>query len=467
MEARAIDRDPAADAVTCAVDAGERASPVADRLARFVHRTTLDDVPPAAVDRARHILVDTVGIMLGAANAPQLAALRASLADPVAGSATAFGAQRKTSAPVAALVNGSLTTVLQFDEGHRESMGHPAIHIVPAVLAVCEEQERSGKDCLEALIVGYEAAVRVGRSVFPLRSQLHPHGSWPTIGAALAVGKLLRLDERGLAGVIDCAAMMNLFSWRRATVGGATIHHLLPGLSAQNAIIAACAAQSGLSGPPSSLDEFLLPLASEHASPALLVADLGTRWEILENYFKPFPACAHAHSAIAAMRTLLERHRVAGPDIARIRVTTYPIASTLRDPAPCNQLAGMFSIPYNLGLLVAHGCLDPGAQIRQAPLSSEALRIAQRVEVHADAGLTPPYPRGRPCRVEVHLNNGSVLEEFVATPPPFATSDALLPALRDKFLDLASRTLSRNQAAALLDKLLGVEQLPSLRLLFD
>jgi 2-methylcitrate dehydratase PrpD len=466
MEAGTVGRQRFAAGVTSAAHADARSGCVAERLAAFVHETTLDKVPAAVVERAKYILLDTIGIMLAAADAPEMAAFRASLADSVAGNATVFGEVHKTSALVAAIVNGSLTTVLQFDEGHRESMGHPAIHIVPAVLAVAEELQCTGEECLGALIVGYEAAVRIGRSVFPLRPQLHPHGNWPTIGAALAVGKLLRLKTAELARLIDCAAMMSLFSWRRATVGGATIHHVLPGLAAHNAIVAAYAARAGLSAPQSSLDEFLLPLASEGPSPALLDADLGARWEILENYFKPYPACAHAHSAIAATRNLLDRHRIDASEIEQIRVATYPLAATLNDQAPRNQLAGMFSIPYVIGLLIARGGFDLEALMRQAPLSGEALEIAKRVQVRADAALTPPYPLGRPSRVQVCLNDGTVLDEFVAAPPSLAAPDALYPALCDKFVDLARRTTFRDRAAALLDNLLRIERLPSVRLLF-
>jgi 2-methylcitrate dehydratase PrpD len=443
-----------------------RLSSVAEHLASFVHGTTLDGVPSAVVERAKYVLLDTIGIMLAAAGAPEMCAFRESVADTRAGYSTAFGANSKTSATAAALANGSLTTVLQFDEGHRESMGHPAIHIVPAVLAVGEELNRSGNECLTALIVGYEVAVRIGRSAFPLRSQLHPHGNWATVGAAVAVGKLLDFSRDQLTCLIDCAAMMSLFSWRRATVGGATIHHLLPGLAAHNAIVAAYAVRSGLSGPASSLDEFLLPLVSERPSPALLDADLGTRWEILENYFKPFPACAHAHSAIAAMRNLLTRHRIDAGDIVRISVATYPIAATLQDQAPRNQLAGMFSIPYNLGLLVTEGKLDSAALLPQMPLRQAALDIAKRVHVRADASLAPVYPRGRPCRLDVELNDGTILGEFVPVPPALAAPDFLLATLRDKFLDLATNTISHQQAVRLLHALLDIEHEGSVRLLF-
>lgn len=453
--------------VTTALSIDEHSARVAERLAVFVHETTLSDIPARAVERTKYVLLDTIGIMVAAAEAPQMAAFRASLVDSGVGSATVFGETHKASALVAALVNGSLTTVLQFDEGHRESMGHPAIHIVPAVLAVAEELQCTGRDCLVALIVGYEAAIRIGRSVFPLRAQLHPHGNWPTIGAALAVGKLLRLNATELVSLIDCAAMMSLFGWRRATVAGATIHHLLPGLAAHNAIVAAYAARSGMTGPQSTLDEFLLPLASERPSPALLDADLGARWEILENYFKPYPACAHTHSAIAAMCNLLERHNINTGDIEEIRVATYPLAATLNDSAPRNQLAGMFSIPYILGLLIVQGHFDLEALMRQAPLSSNALRIARRVQVRADPTLTPAYPLGRPSKVEICLGDGTVYGEFVATSPALAGPDALYPALRAKFLDLATRTMLRDRARVLLDNLLDVERLPSMRLLFQ
>jgi len=260
--------------------------------------------------------------------------------------------------------------------------------------------------------------------------------------------------------------MMTLFSWRRATVDGATIHHVLPGLAAQNAIAAAYAVRAGLSGPRSSLEEFLLPLVSECSKATLLDDALGTRWELLENYFKPYPACAHAHSAIAAMSRLLERRRVEPRDIAEIRVATYPLAATLDACAPKNQLGGMFSIPYNLALVVVRGGHDIGALADQQSLLPEALEVAARVRVSADATLTPPYPLARPARVEVRLCDGSTFDEFVATPPALAEAHSLSSALRAKFMRLATRELPVARAESLLDDLLNIEHAPSTRRIF-
>jgi 2-methylcitrate dehydratase PrpD len=274
---------------------------------------------------------------------------------------------------------------------------------------------------------------------------------------------LLHLNGSQLAELVDCSAMMTLFGWRRATVDGATIHHVLPGLAAQNAITAAYAVRAGLSGPRSSLDEFLLPLVSEGSTPALLDDALGRRWEVLENYFKPYPACAHAHSAIAAMSSLLERRRIEPRDIAEIRVTTYPLAATLDARSPKNQLAGMFSIPYSLGLLIVRGEHDVDTLAEQQPLLPEALEIAARVRVSADASLTPPYPLGRPARVEVRLCDGSTVDKFVAMPPPLAEPHRLSAALHDKFIALATRELPAPRAKALLDDLLNIEHVRSMR----
>jgi 2-methylcitrate dehydratase PrpD len=443
-----------------------RATGAADRFAAFVGETKPADIPQPVFERAKYILLDTVGIMIGAARAPEIARFRSSLVGAARGPSTVFGAPYKTQAATAALVNGSLTTVLQFDEGHRQSMGHPAIHIVPAVLAAGEELDSSGSEVLSALVLGYEVAVRLGRSVFPMRRELHPHGNWATIGAALAVGRLLRLNASRLAELVNCSAMMTQFSWRRATVDGATIHHVLPGLAAQGAITAAYAVRAGLSGPPSSLEQFLLPLVSDGSTASLLDDALGTRWEVLENYFKPYPACAHAHSAIAAMRRLLERRPIEPRDIAEIRVATYPLAATLDACAPKNQLGGMFSIPYNVALLIVRGGHDVGALADQQPLLPEALEVAARVRVSADATLAPPYPLARPARVEVRLCDGSTLDEFVATPPPLAEADGLSSALRAKFMGLATRELPIARAQSLLDDLLNIEQAPSTRRIF-
>ena len=78
---------------------------------------------------------------------------------------------------------------MELDEGNQFGRGHPAIHVFPAVLAMAEEGLFSGRDLILALVLGYEVGTRIGIAA-KIRMSMHPHGTWGTVGAAVAVGKL-------------------------------------------------------------------------------------------------------------------------------------------------------------------------------------------------------------------------------------------------------------------------------------
>ncbi len=141
------------------------AAPGADylaRLARLAHRVRVDDLAPAAVDAARNVVLDTLGAILAGSRLPENARL-ADLAVERSGmrTATVIGRARKADPMLATLANGTAGVSLEVDEGNRWGGGHPAIHVLPAALAVAEEIGTDGGRLIEALV----AATRSPRAL--------------------------------------------------------------------------------------------------------------------------------------------------------------------------------------------------------------------------------------------------------------------------------------------------------------
>ncbi len=428
-------------------------------LAQFACEQRYEQLPAAVVERAKLVFLDTLGVMIRGASAPGLDRLRASMLYGDSGPATVIGSASKSSAPTAAFLNGCLPTVTQYDEGYRAAMGHPAIHVVPAALALAEAEGASGRDLITALVIGYEVAVRIGLAAFPLHAPLHPHGTWASLGAAVAAGKLLSFTEAQFVELLDAGSNLSVLSWAQATRSGGTVHHLVPGLGAGHAVIAALAVQAGLRGSPGCLREFFLPLCTADPKPPLFVRDLGRPFAILENYFKRYPACAHSHSALQAVEAILAEHRPTIDAIDVIEVRTYGRAGGLANPRPVNPLAGMFSIPYSVALLIVRGTLPVEDSAMERPLDPEALRTASLVRVVPDDSLRPAYPRGRPARVTMRLKDGTQYESFVDLP----AEDVGREALEGKFLRLVSPVAGAQNAEALAAKIAHLENLRCIR----
>src|SRR4051794_1997814 len=121
-----------------------------EMLAAFVTETR--DIPEAALEPAKNLILDTVGVALAAASRPIGAIICGHVAEPPSGAATVLGSGLKAAPEAAALANGTLANALDFDDG-----SHLSTHMLPAALALAEHHRLSGKAVLDAFIVAYEA----------------------------------------------------------------------------------------------------------------------------------------------------------------------------------------------------------------------------------------------------------------------------------------------------------------------
>ena len=125
--------------------------------------------------------------------------------------------------------------------------GHPSIHVTPAALAVGEEQGSSGKRVLESIIVGYEITSRIGGAT-TAKHEIHSHGTWGTIGSAVATARLLGFDAAQTRQTINLAASMSPANTWTPCFEGATVRNLYPGRSNFQGILAAHLSQCGFTG---------------------------------------------------------------------------------------------------------------------------------------------------------------------------------------------------------------------------
>src|SRR5262249_8320075 len=105
---------------------------------------------------------------------------------------------------------------------------------------------------------------------------------------------------------------------------------------------------------------------------------------VLDNYFKPYPACRWVHPALAAAEALLDENAIAAGAIERVEVSTYPIAAQLDDPHPANLLQSRFSIPWAFAVRATAGRIDWETLDRAALADPVVHALAERVVVIAD-----------------------------------------------------------------------------------
>ncbi|HEY7434949.1 MAG TPA: MmgE/PrpD family protein, partial [Methylomirabilota bacterium] len=317
-----------------------------DRLAGFVAETDLKRLPDAAVRAARLVLLDTLGaIAAGSALAENRRLAGSMVARRSRATATLVGHGGKADPLLATFTNGTAGVALEVDEGSRLGGGHPAIHVVPAALATAEDLGLDGRRLLESLIAGYEVCSRLG-SATTARPNVHSHGTWGTIGSAVAVAKLAGLGAPDVRAVINLAASMSPANTWTTALEGVTIRNAYPGRSGLEGILAVELHRAGFTGLADGPSDVYGTILADRFEPARALDGLGGALRIQQTYFKRYACCRYTHPALDALLAMAAREALSADQVERVVVTTIPFGPRMADPAPGSMLAAKFSIPY-------------------------------------------------------------------------------------------------------------------------
>jgi 2-methylcitrate dehydratase PrpD len=177
-----------------------------DTLSHFASSLDYSKLEPQVQDQVGWILADTVAAMAAGSAEPELRAIaKRQAAGTSHHSALLIGLGQKSTPEAAAFINGTSGTFLEMDEGNRFSRGHPAVHVIPAALALSQERTATAESFLAGIVVGYEVGSRLGAASL-LRGAMHPHGTWGTLGAAAACGRVAGLDDSDMRQTINISA---------------------------------------------------------------------------------------------------------------------------------------------------------------------------------------------------------------------------------------------------------------------
>ena len=425
-----------------------------DTFSAFPSQLDIRDVPAPVRDQWAWILVDTLGAIVGGSAEPELRALAGKQAG--GGSATLPGLGRSCDADMAALVNGTAGTFLEMDEGNRFSRGHPAVHVIPAALALCEQRGAPAEVFLSAGLAGYEVGSRIG-AASRLRPSMHPHGTWGTVGAAAACGRVAELGPAAMQETLNIASSLTTATSKQTMLDGGLVRNVYAGLSNRNGLLALQLAESGFSGERDGLASVFGKVVSEHFDTAELLRGLGTEWHVLQNYFKLHSCCRFNHGTLDALDQIAQREALPRPsEVRAIRVQSYQYAAELSGQTPHNTLSAKFSVPFAVATRIVHGNSALASFSWDAVRNPEVQALALRVEVREDPSMSARLPQERPARVEIALTDGRVLVGEVGV----NRGDDALPYSRDelraKFLDLAGRVWPHAHAATVLDATLAL-----------
>jgi 2-methylcitrate dehydratase PrpD len=399
------------------------------------------------------LVIDTLAVTAWGSRRPELAALRAtaSVSASAAGS-TVLGTPLAQPAAIACALNGSAAAADQLQDGHRRARGHPASHVVLAVLALAEERDHPTEAMLSAILAGYEVGARLGIAMDGTPGGVHDIGTWGAAAATVGTAHLLSQgDPDVITRAIELSASCLVLSDAATVFGGHDGGHAFLGASISHGLWLGQSAAAGLSAAPGALERFLGRHAAAHWRGLPEVhGDEWNEYEIVRGYIKLHPACAHLHGVLDAVDDIARTHadQLPAEAVESVRVRTYAAASQFGTPAR-NELEARFSIPTAVALALRHGHLTDEV-LTDGEVGSPATRqLADRVEVTHDPELDAGYPAGRPTTVEIRTVDGRTWSATSTRPRGDSDGDRSRAAFREKVTHLLSGIFGKNASEVL------------------
>ncbi|MEM9063728.1 MAG: MmgE/PrpD family protein [Pseudomonadota bacterium] len=433
---------------------------VIERFAAFAAEI---DPQPEAVAAGKLCLLDWMGAAIaGSQEAPATMLRRAFPGD---GPARLVPDGEGRDPRTAALINATASHIVEVDDIYRSGLYHPGVVTIPAALALCEAEGRSGTDLLRAIIAGYEVSNRIARAVNPAHYEYwHTTATVGHFGAAAAACSALGLDAGKTAHALATATTFAA-GLRHAFSSDAMSKPLHAGRAAEGGVAAALMAREGVTGVADMLEGprgFGMALARDVDWDGPM-ADLGTHWTICETTPKAYACCGHNFAALDAIGELMQEHDLDSSGIAEIRIASYRAALEIcGNPDPRSAAEGRFSLPWCAAVMASQGSVTPDAFTPDALADPVLHALAARVVLELDEEAEARFPNARSATVTITLTDGREFERYRPTRKGDPDDPMSADDLRKKFLALTRPVLGETPSEALADHLFTIERIANL-----
>lgn len=434
---------------------------------------TLDDWPKTALESAHRQFIDTLAVSIPGAAEPATRLVFDTVKGWGAGPATAIGQGAGLAAPWAALVNGTAAHALDFDDNFDPAKAHASAVLVPALLALAEQERASGPACLDAYIAGLQILGRVGQGVNPAHRNRgwHATATVGAIGAAAGCARLLQLDAEKAGHAISIATSMAAGFMSQFGTMTKPVH---AGLAAKAGVMAASLARAGLDAGldtldgPTGMNRLMVGPDYEHLRDTLTHVEHGQnlRFEttsvgepllILSSGFrvKRFPNCGSAHRAMDGLLALKGRHGFGADEVEAIHVRA-PVThfNNLLYEDPKDALQAKFSLEYGLAVALLTGNCTLADFSNAAATRAEVRALYPRIHRHPVDKAEGEFP----TEVEVILKDGRHLKTAIPMPVGSLAAPFTLDQYWTKFEGCAAGLLPPESVAALRQALAEMSQ---------
>lgn len=374
--------------------------------------------------------------------------------------ASVIGTKVKTDVMHAAFINGVAAHVLELDDGHRGAQIHLGSVIFSTAIAIAESYDLSGKEFIEAVLVGYEVGILLGKIVNPehRNNGFHTTGTIGTFVAGAVASKLLKLDDKQIINALGLCGTQAA-GLLESDHGGSMGKALHVGKAAYNGILSAYLAKNGFTGSETIFDGdegFLKTMVFNNTDYDMnnfsfeqVLEDVGSV-RIRDIYFKKYPFCRHIHSSIDTALKLKASIGDEFDHIQNVAIKTYDVAADHNNYHPRNLEELKQSLPYAVAIalvvgevnvdeinqLIKYGLLENYSTVDTV---NSIKKLVNHMTISADEDLNGLYPDKRPSNVIIKLDKdfrNGVFQNITLIPKGDYENPLQLRDLIDKFKNL-------------------------------
>ena len=453
------------DRIPISVGAWQAYVELAGEFAEYVLSSKFRSLDPRTVKEMKARVVDAIGCAIGAyAEKPIAIARKAALGLRKGGPSTLLGTKYRSSPDLATFLNGFMLRYFDYNDTYlSREPGHPSDNIAPC-LAVGEAEDASGREFLTAAVAAYEIQCRLCDSA-DLRHRGWDHVNYGLVSSSLAAAKLMGLSQAEATQAVNIAlnghiAMRQVRAGELSAWKGASFAN-----AARNGVFAAVLAREGLSGPApifeGEMGFFRQVSGTFRIDPDNFGGRKG-RYKVCETYVKYWPAEYHAQSAIWAALELRPMIKDIG-GVESVTVETHEAAYSIlgRDFekwAPKTKETADHSLPFIVAVALLKGRVDNNSYKKAGLRDPRVLRLAAKVKVIEDPGLSAKYPAGgMPNRITVKTMGEKELMAQVNVPRGHPANPMTKDELEGKFLRLVGKYLGRVEAKKALNRLWKID----------
>jgi 2-methylcitrate dehydratase PrpD len=442
---------------------------ISEEIAGWVSHTSYKDLSKEIVAIAKRNILDTIGVTLAASREPVAKIIKRFLKEMEGPEhSTVIGLGIKTSAVETAMANGVIGHYLDYDDLVIPAAGaggpHISVGILPAALAMAEKNNKTGRELIEAYVLGCEVAYRAGRSIDPshYNAGWHTTGTENIIGAAVAVSKLLSSSVREIANALGIAA--SEASGLRENFGTMT-KPLHAGQAASKGTKAALLAKFGYTSSRTIFEgrDGYCRVFSKDPKEAEITRDLGTLICLPQIRPKLYPCCGGSHSAIYAMLQLVKKNNLQPGAVDSVNVKGDPqMTVPLVYDDPKTSLEGKFSLQFPLALALTERKVTlPGftdEKVNDPVIQS----LMSKIKLIPVEGLRSQDIHSRAAIVEVNLSNGNLLSERCDYPPGTPRNPIPIEDIIEKYRSCACLILKEREVEQSVDMIMNLENLDNI-----